>query len=869
MAFQTTTTLLDTGWELAERVPAGKDLLFLNGGERNWVPATVPGHVHPDLVKAGIIGDPFFRMQERAAAWIDETNWTYRTTFDAPKERIEGNGKQFLVFHGLDTVCRIYLNGDLIGATENFFIEHRFDVTKSLQAGENTLRLEFDAPLALGLERQKAYLGDGTSDKGKPTYFNFGPRAFVRKSSYMYGWDWGPELISCGIWGKVEWLTVPEAEIIDWKLDYQFVDGSYDTVNMQVAITVQKYTDEAVTAGAALYAPGDNTPSEEISGPAGEYVVNLSIANQKVERWEINGVGKQRRYYFILKVTQGDPEDPDVLDSRGNSIGFKTCELIQEPDADGKGAGMIFRVNGIDTYMKGANWIPDSTYPGNITDSQLRERLTQCRDAGFNMLRVWGGGYFESETFYALCDEMGILVWQDFPFACSMYPDDLDWFCESVKAEATLGIKRIRHRVSLAMWCGGNENLELHQGRWSGSAQAKNFYGDKIIHEILPEVLRECDPTTIYLPNSPYGGENCASEDIGDSHYWNVWHSKYEGSNGDWKNYALSQCRFSSEFGFSGPAGMNAWESCTLPEDREVRSPVSVWHDKTRKGHETYLDYIEMHFPQLATFEDMVYYGQCNQAEAFKFGVEHWRRLKGRCWGTLIWQVNDCWPTHSWALIDGIGEEKLSYFAAKRFYAPLLLSLSPGPAFVPTASGYPADNPARRELEANINNPSATLVNDTQAEFVGIVTINLRDFAGKVLETLTEPATIAPNGVWKSQKTLTVTERTDAFVHAVFTGEDGTLLAENTQFLAEPKDLALPKSKINVSFSEISEDSITLTSQSLAAFVWARFTGEKVTLSDNGFHLLPGETKTVMVKNIKNGDLSSIADKLEIRSLAG
>ena len=860
---QTTTTPLNDGWQLAERVPAGKELSFPQGGERVWIPATVPGQVHHDLVQAGFLADPYFRMQERSAAWVDETDWTYQLVFQADEDRLK-SGKQFLHFQGLDTACRLFLNGEPIGTAENFFIEHRFEITSQLKTGKNILKIEFDAALPLGLARQEEYLGDGTSDRGKPAYFNFGPRAFIRKPQYQFGWDWGPELVSCGIWGKVEWITAPDVEITGWKLDYKFSDSN--TVQMEVGVTVQKYTTEAVTIQASLYAPGDNTPFQEITGPPGEYTVNLTISGQKVERWQVNGTGSQRRYYLILKAWQGDPEDPEILDSKGYSVGFKTCELVQTPDADGKGAGMLFRVNGVDTYMKGANWIPDSCYPGNITDTQLRERITQCRDAGFNMLRVWGGGYFETETFYSLCDEMGILVWQDFPFACSMYPDDLEAFAESVKTEATVAVRRIRHRACLALWCGGNENLELHQGRWNGDRQATKFYGDRIIHEILPSVLASEDTATPYLPNSPYGGENCTSEDIGDSHYWNVWHSKYPGSDGDWKNYALSQCRFSSEFGFSGPGGMNAWDSCTMPEtDQVISSPVSVWHDKTRKGHDIYLNYIKMHFPPPQTFEDMVYYGQCNQAEGLKFGVEHWRRLKGRCWGTLIWQVNDCWPTHSWAMIDGIGEEKLSYFAAKRFFAPLLLSLSPGPAFIPTASGYPDDNPALQELKTNVNHLSATLVNDTteaikQAQLV----ISLRDFAGNTLESIVEEANIPANGVWKSTQILPVTARTDAFAHATLTSAEGNLLAENTQFLAEPKDLVLPKPEIK---TEITDAGMTLTSPTLAAFVWIRVPGQKISFSDNGFHLLPGQPKTISLKGISALEIGALKDKLLVRYL--
>ncbi len=292
------------------------------------------------------------------------------------------------------------------------------------------------------------------------------------------------------------------------------------------------------------------------------------------------------------------------------------------------------------------------------------------------MLRIWGGGLYETEEFYDLCDELGILVWQDFGFACSMYPDDKEWFVEQVRAEATAAVRRIRNHPCLALWCGGNENLELFQGRWDGKTQATKFFGDKLIHETLPAVLEAEDPKTPYWPNSPYGGDNATSEDYGDSHYWNVWHSKLPGSNGDWPNYLLSTSRFSSEFGFAAPCGYASWDKAASPDDRWPRSPVARWHDKTRKGYETYLNFIAMHYPAPQTFDDLIYYGQANQADALKCGIEHWRRLKGRCWGTLFWQFNDCWPVQSWSVIDSEGDPKAAYYASKRFYAPVLLSLA-------------------------------------------------------------------------------------------------------------------------------------------------------------------------------------------------
>jgi beta-mannosidase len=426
---------------------------------------------------------------------------------------------------------------------------------------------------------------------------------------------------------------------------------------------------------------------------------------------------------------------------------------------------------------------PDDSFPARIDERRLRERLTQARDAGFNLLRVWGGGLYETETFYDLCDELGLMVWQDFPFACSSYPDDEEWFVEQVRAEAIAAVRRIRNHPCLALWCGGNENVELFQDRWAGKTQATEFFGDRIIHETLPAVLTAEDPGTPYWPNSPYGGDKATSEDFGDSHYWNVWHSKLPGSNGDWTNYRFSRSRFSSEFGFAAPAGPAAWAQALAPEDRAVRSAASRWHDKTRKGYETYLNFIAMHFPAPRTFDDLVYYGQMNQAEALRFGVEHWRRMKGRCWGTLFWQLNDCWPTHSWSVIDSAGAPKAAYHAARRFYAPLLLSLT-------------RDDAAPGRVQAY-------LVNDTPADVQGRLLLRVLTFEGEEVTCHEQPASVAANALPAGPAAaldlpgFVRDSGTDVFVHATF-GEDGenggdtAPLAESFLLLAEPKDLRLP-----------------------------------------------------------------------------
>ena len=868
------TTPLTTGWQVAERVAPSRDLLFLAGGERDWVPATVPGHVHLDLVRAGVIPDPFFRMQERSCRWVDEADWTYRTTFTVNAERLAARGdygRHFLHFHGLDTLARVYLNGSLVGTAENMFVPHRFDVTDALREGDNDLRVEFDSALRVGQERAAAYLGDAAfGDRGEQGYFNFGPRAFVRKAQYMFGWDWGPELVSCGIWQPVELVTVPVAEIVDRRVEHEFI--AENRVRVVVVVDVERHQpdipvrfDARLTADLGfpdLFKEAEEIHlSDQIPLPpsVGRHSLRAELGEATIARWQCGLNASAIRYLVTASLTLSDPkkEEYRFLHSIAWRIGFRMVELVREPDTDGKGEGFLFRVNGVDTYIKGANWIPDHSFPSLIDRKRLEKRLRQAKDAGFNMLRVWGGGLYESDDFYDICDDLGILVWQDFPFACCLYPDDDPSFLENVRAEATAAVRRLRHHPCLALWCGGNENVELHQYRWEGDSQATKFYGEHLVGELLPAVLAAEDPKTPYWPNSPFSGESCEmcrDESYGDAHYWAVWHS-HGGTTGDWVHYAESDCRFSSEFGFAAPCGWNAWESCTDPADRWPGSPVARWHDKTRKGYDTYIGYVEKHFPRVNSFDDLIYYGQANQALALSFGIEHWRRAKGRCWGTLFWQFNDCWPVQSWSVVDGAGEEKLAYYAVKRAYAPLLLSL------------YSADGRAA----------AAHLVNDTLQPVPGILTLRLLDFYGTEIARR-ENRVIAPaNAASGAAVTLEMPERTDTsavFLHATFTAPDGALLAERMALLAEPKDLRLPAPGLSWGLTPSPKAnepawSLEFRAERLAAFVWLRFEGMTgVTFSDNGFHLAPGQTRPVEVhglsRDVAPGELLA---RLRVRHL--
>lgn len=810
---------INTGWRVREVPREGTPV----HNHLPWLPAQVPGGVHLDLMRAGVIPDPFVRMHERDVAWVDESDWVYETTFT-----VDGSPPAcaFLKFHGLDTLAKIILNGEVLGHTQDMFIPHEFPVGGRLQTGENTLRVTFQSALRVGWERQAAWNAGG-NDTLPYHWDNWAERAFVRKAQYQYGWDWGPVLRGCGLWQPVELITVPVARLGDWKHDVTFEANGQATVTVTAEVErAPGQEDTPLTFSVYLHAT-----DSEVAVPVESDEVSVKVTIDNPRRWQPNGYGEASHYRLKMALT-GEAGDADA---RWEHIGLRTVELVQEADGDGNGEGFKFRVNGTDIYAKGANWIPDHSFPSEITANRLRQRIWQARKAGFTMLRVWGGGFYESEEFYNLCDRMGILVWQDFPYGCSYYPDRGE-YADLARAEATAAVRRIRNHPSLALWCGNNENQMMFDGNWTGTRPPR-LLGEHLYHEILSAVVGAEDPQTPYWPGSPWGGPagDCNSADYGDCHNWDVWHGR-----GDWVHYTENDSRFCSEFGFAASCGLGAWDECLAPGDRSPHSPAVRWHDKTRKGYETYLGYIALHFPEAQSLEDLVYYSQINQAEALKCGVEHYRRRKGRNWGTLFWQFNDCWPVQSWAVIDSTGEPKAAYFACKKFYAPVLLSLV-------------------RDGET----VQAHLVSDLLLPLSGEVAFTLATLDGETLAEETADVSVAANAAALAASfplSAASGRERGVYVSARFAAEDGTA-AENVLLLCEPKDLERADPGLAMTVAEAGDLlTITARAQRFAPYVWLRRTdnGPLAGLEDNFFHLRPGEMRSLSVA--KTADLQTADD---------
>jgi len=645
------TTLIDSGWQFS-----ASSWLESPGwygySKLEWLPAQVPGHVHLDLVDNGVIADPFQRQFELGSAWVDEEDFFYKTEFDYTPDptlpRVE------LRFSGLDTVCSIELNAQPLATHDNMFVPLSLDVTDRLLAGKNQLLIRFESAARVGRERRARYL----EQEGLPdSVLHFEERAFVRKAQYMFGWDWGPRLVSCGIWDKVELL--------------QFAARIHD-----VHVAQQHAPDGSVELRFSSRFEGPGRMIHWLEGVAEPIRDGDSIRLANPELWWPAGLGSQRLYTVRSQLlgasAAGDTlSDQDVHDRREFRIGLCSTRLLQEPDEFGE--SFQFEVNGRKIWAAGANWIPDSSFPARITREQVRAQVQRARDMNMNMLRVWGGGLYESEDFYDACDEFGLLVWQDFPYGCCYYPDD-EGTQALARAEAEVAVRRLRNRASLAFWCGNNENLTMFQEKWTDSKRhPPRYYGAPIYEEVLSRVVAELDPGRSYLPTSPWGGERANGGGVGDQHYWDVWHGR-----GDWTHYDESTARFASEFGFAAAPGLATW-SRMLPGieavlEQPLRHPVARWHDKTRKGYDTFIGFVELHYPASTSLGDWLYFSQLNQRDALRHGIEHFRRSRF-CKGSLIWQLNDCWPVQSWAVLDAAAEYKAAAYELRRLYGATLLSL--------------------------------------------------------------------------------------------------------------------------------------------------------------------------------------------------
>ncbi|MER7456250.1 glycoside hydrolase family 2 protein [Micromonospora sp. NPDC126480] len=636
---------LHEGWTLralpGPQVPAGI--------ADRAVPATVPGCVHTDLLSAGLIPDPYLDDNETRLAWIGRTDWVYETTFDRPSgdhQRLD------LVCAGLDTVATVTLNGVEVGRTENMHRGYRFDVTALLRATENRLAIRFDSAYRYA-EAHRDRLGDRPNAYPEPF-------PFIRKMACNFGWDWGPTLVTAGIWREIGlhgWSTARLATV----RPLITVDGGHGRVDLHVE--VERAADRPLRVRATVGGTGAEARIE-----AGERTAVLALTVRDAELWWPRGYGDQPRYALDVVLDDGDGA---VLDTWSRRIGFRSVRIDTTPDAHG--APFALHVNDVPVFVRGANWIPDDVFPTRITRDRLARRFDQAADANVNLLRVWGGGRYESEDFYDLADERGLLVQQDFLFACAAYPEE-EPFAGEVAAEAAEQVVRLAPHPSLVLWTGNNENIwGWHDWDWqeplAGRTWGRGYYLD-----LLPRTVADLDPTRPYWPGSPWSGsEQIHPNDpaYGTTHIWDVWNTD------DYTKYRAYVPRFVAEFGWQAPPAYATLRRVLSDEPLAPDSPGMAHHQKATDGDRKLRRGIEAHLPPPRDFADWHYHTQLTQARAIQVGVEHFRAHRDRCAGTIVWQLNDCWPVTSWSAVDGDGRRKPLWYALRRAYADRLLTVQP------------------------------------------------------------------------------------------------------------------------------------------------------------------------------------------------
>lgn len=797
-----------------------------------WLKATVPGGVHTDLLALGRIPDPFFADNELKVQWVAEKDWEYRKSFRADP-KVLAMEKVFLVCDGLDTLADVSLNGKLLGKAENQFRSWDWDVTGLLLDGKNELTVLFHSPLAFTRARQQQRPLQGGGDiPGGP---------YLRKSPYHWGWDWGPKLPAIGIWKGIRLEGYATARLDDVHVRQHHSDGK---ARISVRAAVLTYSEKPARVRAVLIAPDGSRSSADAAAECGAAEAAIDVDNPRL--WWPSGMGAQDLYQ--LEVTL--ETDGVLLDRRSFQLGLRTIELRRAPDAWGE--SFTFVVNGVPLFAKGADWIPADSFTPRVSDAHMQALLQSAVDANMNMLRVWGGGTYGEERFYDMCDRLGILIWQDFIFACGIYPED-DAFAENVRLEAVENVRRLRHRASLALWCGNNE---MEQGwcdwKWNqpddpDNRRLKAGY-DRMFHHMLPEVIAQEDPDRPYWPSSASSDEPFVDpngQQRGDMHYWGVWHERKP-----FTAYREQFPRFASEFGFQSLPPLKTIKTFTTPADRNLTSYVMEHRQRSGPGNRVILSQMLDTFRMPKDFPSLSYLSMILQAEGMRIGVEHWRRNRARVSGTIIWQLNDCWQSISWSSLDYFGRWKAMHYAAKRFYKPVLLSVE--------------DSDLRRGIH---------VTSDLNHPWEGEVRWRLETPDGKGLDRGRQKITAAPLADTLACA-LDFTGRIDEsnrreiiLVCELWQGR--SRIASCVSPFAPIKHLSLADTGIKVKIGRRGTELVLVVStKALSLFIELGLEGTDIVFSDNYFDLPAGASTRITAPLPAGWTLSRARKALRVRSLA-
>ena len=812
---------------MTEQVNLGGAWRMREADSETWHSAHVPGSVYADLMADGTMPDPFWRENELDAFERMKKDYVYQRAFTVTEAQL-AHAHVELVCEGLDTLAHVSLNGREIAFADNMHITWVWDVKEQLHAGENTLEIRFDSPILYCAKKAEEAPGWESSD-ATPGFRH------LRKVHCMFGWDWGPRLPDAGIWRPIFLRT-------------------WDTARLENALMLQAHHDDLVDVTIRPEIAGESAWSAEITAPDGEVLTlpETMAAEQVItiehpQLWWPNGLGKQPLYRVTVRLATGD--------TRTWRIGLRTMTVSREKDEWGEEFCHV--VNGMKVFAMGADYIPEDNILARVTPERTRRLLEDCKAANFNAIRVWGGGYYPDDAFYDICDELGLLVWQDLMYACAFYDLTPD-FERSIRVETQQNVARLRHHASLALICGNNEmemfmaganSALINHRTWEFVPTYPHHITDyvKMFEYILPAIVKETAPQTYWWPASPSSGGNFDApndENRGDNHYWDVWHGEKP-----FTEYRKFFFRYASEFGFQSFPCLKSVKQFTLPDDRNIFSRVMERHQRNQAANGKILSYLSQTFRYPNSFDDLLYASQLMQAEAIRYGVEHWRRNRGRCMGAIIWQLNDIWPVASWASIDYYGRWKALHYAAKRFFAPVMISAEEGELSQnPKINEY---HPAPLEKSFRLN-----VCNETLRDVTGEVVWALRTPDGAIVrqnqQTLTIPAMSAK---WLDKVDCADASLTGHYVSFAFVVDD-VALSEGTCIFCAPKHFEFVDPRLTV---ETRGDTLLVTSHAYAKQVWLESEDADLLLDDNAFDMNPG-TKVVRV-------LRGSAEKVRGRSV--
>ncbi len=787
---------------------------FRNVNGQEWMPATVPGTVHTDLWNNKKIDHPFYRDNEPKLRWIERENWEYKTTFNIDAATLQ---KQHVVlqFDGLDTYADVYLNGRLFLSANNMFRVWKADAKRFLKASGNELVIKFKSALN--------YV-DSTENANYPLRLPENDRVYARKAQYHFGWDWGPKFTTCGIWRPVKIVSWDDVKINNIQITTPEISAAKALV--KTVVTIESDVAKNISINASPY-----INNRSVALQKGENKIELSFNINKPILWWSNGLGEPHLYSLTFSFSDGNK----VFQQRKESFGIRTVHLIQKPDEAGK--SFYIELNGVPVFMKGANYIPQSPFLPAKKYEDYAKLINDAKTANFNALRVWGGGTYEEDMFYDLCDQNGILVWQDFMFACGAYPAD-DASLNNIKTEVVENIERLRNHPSIALWCGNNENKEgWFNWGWqrdykisqSDSVKAYGWY-QTIFEKTIPQLIQQYDPQRDYWPTSPsYGWGHQESITEGDSHYWGVWH----GPAYDFEIFEEKTGRFVSEYGMQGFPSWNTIESFTLPQDYDTTSNVMRVHQRNPPGYGKIKSYMDRYYKTPKDFYALVYVSQVLQQYGIGKSTEIHRRKMPYCMGTLYWQLNDCWPVVSWSSIDGLGNWKALHYQLVKNYAPYLIT-----------------------VKDNNQPPSIFIVSDKLADTKAVLSYTVKDFNGKILIPKKQVhITVSKNSsksyVDFSSNDFANIDKSNAVMEIELKSGKEVLATQN-YFFARPKDLALQHVTVNVKM--IDNKTLEVSADKLAKNVWLSVKEKNIHFSDNFFDLLPGEVKRITVPEPLTGN---------------